>query len=107
VRHDALERVHIGLDYFDASLNRVAAWAVGARNMLKALLAALLEPLDLLCRHEAEGDFASRLTLLEELKSMPCGAVWDFYCQQKGVPVGLDVLRQIKAYEKTVLSKRS
>jgi L-rhamnose isomerase len=106
VRADALERVHIGLDYFDASINRLAAWTVGARNTLKALLSALLDPLNLLRRYEAEGDFTSRLGLLEELKSMPCGAVWDFHCQQKGVPVGLEVMRQIKAYETTELAQR-
>jgi len=106
VRNDALERVHIGLDYFDASINRVAAWTIGARNTLKALLVALLEPLDSLKQYEAEGDFTSRLALLEELKSMPFSVVWDYYCQQKGVPVGMDFMRLVKDYEKTELSKR-
>ena len=106
VRNDALERVHIGLDYFDASINRIAAWTIGARNTLKALLLALLEPLATLKLYEAESDFSSRLALLEELKSMPFSAVWDYYCEMKGVPVGMDFMRVIKEYEKKELSKR-
>jgi L-rhamnose isomerase len=106
VRSEALERVHIGLDYFDASINRIAAWTIGSRNTLKALLVALLEPLAALKQYEAEGDFSSRLALLEELKAMPFSAVWDYYCDQKGVPVGMDFMRVVKDYEKTELSKR-
>jgi L-rhamnose isomerase len=106
VRNDGLDRIHIGLDYFDASINRVAAWTIGARNTLKALLVALLEPLDTLKQYEREGDFSSRLAMMEELKSMPFSAVWDYYCQCKGVPVGMDMLRVIKAYEKEELAKR-
>jgi L-rhamnose isomerase len=106
VRAEALERVHIGLDYFDASINRVAAWTIGARNTLKALLMALLEPLETLKQYELEGDFSSRLALQEELKSMPFHAVWDHYCQQKGVPVSIDFMSVIKDYEKNELSKR-
>jgi L-rhamnose isomerase len=77
VRSNALERVHIGLDYFDASINRIAAWTIGARTTLRALLVALLEPQDVLRKYEIEGDFSSRLALQEELKSMPFSAVWD------------------------------
>jgi L-rhamnose isomerase len=106
VRNDALERIHIGLDYFDASINRIAAWTIGARNTLKALLMALLEPLDTLKQYEAEGDFSSRLALLEELKAMPFSTVWDYYCEMKGVPVGMDFMRVIKEYEKKELPKR-
>ncbi len=106
VRANALSRVHIGLDYFDASINRIAAWTIGARNTLRALLNALLEPRDLLTRYEAEGDFTSRLALQEELKAMPAAAVWDYYCQQKGAPVGIDFMRVVKEYEKKELSKR-
>jgi L-rhamnose isomerase len=106
VRNDALERVHIGLDYFDASLNRVAAWTIGARNTLRALLMALLEPRDLLRQYEVEGDYSSRLALLEELKSMPFSAVWDYHCLQKGVPVGMDFMSVIKEYEKKELVNR-
>ena len=106
VRNDALERVHVGLDYFDASINRVAAWTVGARNTLRALLLALLEPQEMLKGYEIAGDFSSRLALQEELKSMPFGAVWDYYCMQKNVPIGMDFMNVIKDYEKKELSKR-
>jgi L-rhamnose isomerase len=106
VRNDALDRVQIGLDYFDASINRVAAWTIGARNTLKALLLALLEPLDRLKQYEFEGDFTSRLALMEEIKFMPFSAVWDYYCQQNDVPIGLQTMRIVKDYEKTELMMR-
>ena len=106
VRADALDRVHIGLDYFDASINRLAAWTIGARNTLRALLVALLEPRDMMRQYEAEGDFSSRLALQEEIKSMPFSAVWDYYCAKKNVPVGMDFMSVIKEYEKKELSKR-
>ena len=107
VRNNALERVHIGLDYFDASINRIAAWTIGARNTLRALLLALLEPSDKLKRLEAEGDFSSRLALQEELKAMPSNAIWDYYCAQKNVPVGMELMQGIKEYEERELSRRS
>ena len=107
VRGGYLNRVHIGLDYFDASINRVAAWVIGTRNALKALLIALLEPTDQLRELEVAGDFTGRLALLEELKGLPSGAVWDAYCQKQGVPVGVSFLDEIRAYEKKVLSLRS
>jgi L-rhamnose isomerase len=100
------ERVHIGLDYFDASINRVAAWVIGARNMLRALLVALLEPTDTLRQLEAGGDFTSRLALMEELKTMPIGAVWDYYCEVMGVPVAQKWIAEIKQYEAQVLNGR-
>jgi L-rhamnose isomerase len=106
VRNDALERIHIGLDYFDASINRVAAWTIGSRNTLKALLTALLEPRALLRQYELEGDFSSRLALQEELKSMPFNAVWDMYCLKQNVPVGMDFMPVIKDYEKNELAGR-
>lgn len=106
VRNDGLERVHIGLDYFDASINRVAAWTIGSRNTLKALLMALLEPKDILRQYEIEGDFSSRLALQEELKSMPFSAVWDAYCERKNVPVGMKFMNTIKQYEKKALANR-
>jgi L-rhamnose isomerase len=106
VRNNALERIHIGLDYFDASINRVAAWTIGSRNTLRALLMALLEPQDLLKKYELEGDFSSRLALQEELKSMPFSAVWDTYCLRKNVPVGIDFMKVIKDYEKKELIHR-
>jgi len=107
VRGDYLDRVHIGLDFFDASINRVAAWVIGARSALRAMLLALLEPLDHMRDLELAGDFTSRLALIEELKGLPFGAVWDCYCLQQGVPVGIGFMSEIKAYEKTELSKRS
>ena len=100
------KRLHIGLDYFDASINRVAAWTIGARNMIRALLIALLET-PLIRTAEARGDFTTRLALQEEAKSLPFGAVWDYYCEQQGVPVGDHWLIEVKSYEKTVLSKRN
>ena len=107
VRGDYLGRVHIGLDFFDASINRVAAWVIGTRSMLKALLIALLEPTAALREQEAAGDWTSRLASLEELKSLPSGAVWDHYCLRQGVPGGLDWLAEVKAYEHDVLSLRA
>jgi L-rhamnose isomerase len=106
VRGDYLSRAHIGLDFFDASINRVAAWVLGARSMIKALLLALLEPIHTLRRLEAEGDFTARLTWLEELKTLPFGAVWDSYCLRSGVPVGNAWLDEVKRYEKVVLFRR-
>ena len=106
VRGGYLDRVHIGLDYFDASINRIAAWVIGSRNMLRALLLALVEPTERLRQMELSGDFTGRLTLLEELKSMPYGPVWDYFCWKQGVPVGMAFLDEIRDYEKQVLSKR-
>lgn len=102
VRGGFLERVHIGLDYFDASINRVAAWTIGVRNTLLALLTALLEPLETLRQLEYSGDYTARLALLESLKSMPYAAVWDYYCLEKSVPVGMDFLDIIKRYERSL-----
>ena len=100
------DKIHVGLDYFDASINRVAAWVIGARNMVKALLMALLEPTNTLKRAELAGDFTRRLVMLEEQKSLPWTAVWDYYCAKKGVPVGGAWLDEVRSYEKQVLSKR-
>lgn len=102
-----LPRVHIGLDYFDASINRVAAWTIGTRNMIKALLTALLEPTAKLQALEASGDNTARLAMQEEIKTLPVGAVWDYYCHKQNAPVGLAWLDQVKQYEKDVQSKRS
>jgi L-rhamnose isomerase len=99
-------RVRIGLDYFDASINRVAAWVIGARNMSKALLLALVAPIAKLRQLEAEGDFTSRLALMEDAKMLPAGAVWDYYCARQGVPIGEAWLERVKTYEREVLSKR-
>jgi L-rhamnose isomerase len=107
VRGGYLARVHLGLDYFDASINRVAAWVIGARNTLRALLAALLEPRDRLRALEQAGDYTGRLALLEELKAWPCGAVWDHYCETQSVPVGLRFMDDVRQYERTVLAQRA
>ncbi|NOX55094.1 MAG: L-rhamnose isomerase, partial [Planctomycetes bacterium] len=106
VRGGFLDRVHIGLDFFDASINRIAAWVIGTRCMIKALLMALLEPIEGLRQLEAEGNFTARLALFEELKTMPFGAVWDYYCLRSDVPVGAAWLDNVKSYEDSVLSKR-
>ena len=107
VRGGYLKRVHISLDFFDASLNRIAAWVIGTRSMLKALLLALLEPIERLRAVECEGDYTSRLALLEELKTLPFGAVWDYYCLTHNVPAGYLWLDAVKQYEQAVLAKRS
>ena len=107
VRGGYLNRVHIGLDYFDASINRVAAWVIGSRNMLRALLLALVEPTKQLKKLETAGDYTGRLAWLEELKGMPFGAVWDYFCWRQGVPVGMAFLDVIRDYEKRELSQRS
>jgi L-rhamnose isomerase len=106
VRGGFVERTHIGLDFFDASINRVAAWTIGTRNALRALLMALLEPHDLLNTYEQTGDYTSRLALLEELKGFPFGAVWDMYCLRQGVPVNIAFMDSIRQYEHTVLANR-
>ena len=107
VRGGYLSRTHFGLDYFDASINRVAAWVIGARNLLKALLFALLEPGTALRRYEQEGDYTRRLAWLEEAKTLPFGAVWDFYCERAETPVGAAWLEEIGRYERDVLARRS
>ncbi len=107
VRGDFLGRVHIGLDFFDASINRVAAWVIGTRAMLKALLLALLEPIRLLRELESEGDFTARLALLEALKTLPFTAIWDYHCLTCDVPVGAAWLDDVRRYETTVLLNRS
>lgn len=107
VRGDALKRVHVALDFFDASLNRVGAWVIGARATLKSFLLALLEPSEYLIHMETEGDYFSRLAFLEELKTMPHGAVWDYYCLEKSVPPAEKWMDSIKNYEIQVLEKRN
>lgn len=106
IRGGFLDRIHIGLDFFDASINRVAAWVIGARSMIKALLGALLEPAAALREHEDGGDLTARLALMEEAKTLPLGAVWDYYCVTKNVPAGQSWLDEVRAYEKKVLRTR-
>ncbi|EAK8416406.1 L-rhamnose isomerase [Listeria monocytogenes] len=106
VRNDLLGITNIGLDFFDATINRIAAWVVGTRNTQKSLLKALLEPTPDLKKMELENDFTSRMAITEELKDFPFGDVWNYFCEINGVPVGLDWLKEVKAYEKDVLLKR-
>ena len=100
------KRTFIGLDYFDASINRIACWAIGMRNARKALLNACLADYATMQQAETEGDYTKRLTMLEERKSMPAGAIWDYYCMTRGIPVGMEWFEKVRAYEKDVLSKR-
>lgn len=106
VRGGFLERVHIGLDFFDASINRVAAWVIGTRSVLLGLLMALLEPIEKMQALELSGDYTARLALLETLKGLPAGAVWDYYCIQQNVPSGYSFMGEIQSYERQVLSDR-
>lgn len=106
VRQKLFERVHIGLDFFDASINRIAAWVIGTRNMQKALLKALLEPTAQLKELENRRDFTARLALLEEQKSLPWQAVWAMYCERNGVPAGSQWLEDVRDYERKVLNLR-
>ena len=106
IANGGAERIHLGLDYFDASLNRVAAWVIGARSLLRALLFALLEPPAIRAAERA-GDFTARLAWQEEAKALPFGAVWDFYCESKGVPAGAAWLAEVQRHEREVLGRRS
>ena len=107
VRCDALDRVHIGLDYFDASINRIGAYVVGARATQKCVLQALLEPLAKLREYEASDRLFERLALLEEAKNLPWNAVWDMFCLQNDVPAGEAYIADVEKYEKDVTSKRA
>ena len=106
VRADALGRVYLALDFFDASINRIAAWVIGTRATQKALLSALLEPKQMMREAERAGNTTLRLILTEEMKNMPVNAVWDYYCEKNGVPVGLAWYDEVKRYEKEVLVNR-
>jgi L-rhamnose isomerase len=107
VRCNALDRVHMGLDFFDASINRIGAYVVGTRAAQQAMLFALLEPGDVLLDYEEKGQFFERLAMLELLKTKPFGAIWDYYCMKNEVPVAQDFIAEIQQYEKDVLSKRA
>ena len=101
------DKINVALDYFDASINRIAAWVIGSRNTLKAMLRAYLEPIELLKKAEAEGDLTTRLAILEEAKFFPFANVWDYYCETNNVPIRDKWLAEVKKYENDVLSKRS
>jgi L-rhamnose isomerase len=98
--------VHIGLDYFDASINRIAAWVIGVRAMQKALLYAMLEPIKLMTDAEKSDDLTSRLAWTETAKVLPFGAVWDKFCADEDVPLDTAWLKEVKTYEANVLAKR-
>ena len=106
IRNDADDKVIVALDYFDASINRIAAWTIGTRNLEKALLFALLQPSETLKAYQESSDFTRMLALGEELKTFPFGEVWDEYCRRAGAPLGMDWLDTVDKYEKDVLSKR-
>jgi L-rhamnose isomerase len=106
VRANALDRAHIGLDYFDASINRIGAYVIGTRAAQKSLLQAFLEPLDLLRKYEDEGKWFERLALLEEAKTLPFGAVYDYFNMVNNVPVGEEYINEVQRYENEVLSNR-
>ncbi|WP_059054054.1 L-rhamnose isomerase [Paenibacillus senegalimassiliensis] len=106
VRGDLLPKTSLGLDFFDGSINHLAAWVIGTRNTIKALLRAMLEPIEELRKIELAGDYTSRLALVEEFKSYPFGAVWDYYCASQGVPVREQWLHEVKQHEREVLLKR-
>ena len=106
IRNGLADRIHIGLDFFDASINRVAAWVIGMRNMQKALLRALLEPTAVMKKLELDGDYTARLAYLEEMKAMPWQAVWDEFCERQGVPTGLAWLDEVRGYEANILAER-
>ncbi|USI67409.1 L-rhamnose isomerase [Lactococcus petauri] len=106
VRNDLLSRTNIGLDFFDATINRIAAWVIGTRNTQKAMLKAMLEPIQDLKEMELEFDFTKRMAYTEELKDFPYADVWNYFCEQNGVPVGLDWLEEVRNYEEEVLMKR-
>ena len=106
VRAKALGRVNIGLDFFDASLNRIGAYVIGTRSAQMAFMYAMLEPYQTLLKFEEEGKTFERLSYLELMKSKPFGAVWDYYCMMNKVPAGQDYIEEIRKYEKEVLLKR-
>lgn len=106
VRHQLFDKVHIGLDFFDASINRIAAWVIGTRNAKKALLRALLEPVETLKKLENSGDYTARLAPLEEQKSLPWQAVWEAWCLRHDVPAGASWLGDVRHYEQQILSQR-
>lgn len=106
VRNDLLSRTNIGLDFFDATINRIAAWVIGTRNTQKAILKAMLEPIQDLKEMELEFNFTKRIAYTEELKDFPYADVWNYFCEQNGVPVGLGWLEEVRNYEEEVLMKR-
>ncbi|MFW9785630.1 MAG: L-rhamnose isomerase, partial [Candidatus Heimdallarchaeota archaeon] len=107
IKTQVLNKIHLGLDYFDASINRVGAWVIGTRAVQKSLLYALLQPWETLKEYEENGQYFQRLATVEELKTLPFGAVWDYYCLKNNVLIGHSWIKEIENYDKKVLSKRS
>ena len=107
IRSNAMDRIHLGLDYFDASINRIGAWVIGTRAVQKSLLYAMLQPWEILKEYEEKGKYFQRLAYLEELKSLPFGSVWDYFCLINDIPIGYSWIDEIEKYEKEVLRKRS
>lgn len=107
VRSHAMDRIHLALDYFDASINRISAWVIGTRAVQKSLLYALLQPWELLKKYEEKGQYFQRLAFLEELKTLPFGSVWDYFCLKNNVPVGNNWIKEIEKYERNILKKRT
>jgi len=107
IRSKAMDRIHLGLDYFDASINRIGAWVIGTRAVQKSLLYASVQPWEILREFEENGQYFQRLAFLEELKTLPFGSLWDFFCLKNDVPVGYSWIKEIEKYEKNTLSKRS
>lgn len=107
VAYNFHERIHFSLDYFDASINRIAAWVIGARNLQKALLIALLEPRNKIMEFKNNWDFSSRLATQEEAKTMPWNAVWNYFCIQHSCPPGLEFMDEIRTYEKNIANTRN
>jgi len=107
IRANALSRVNIGLDFFDASINRVGAYVAGTRATQMAFMYALLEPVAKLKDYEDNGKYFERLALMELMKSKPFGTIWDYYCLQSDVPVGIDYIANIRQYEEDILSRRN
>ncbi len=107
VRSQAMDRIHLALDYFDASINRIGAWVIGARAVQKSLLYAFLQPWEVLREYEESGRYFQRLAFLEELKTLPFGSVWDYFCLKNNVPVGDYWIKEIEKYERNILKKRT
>ena len=106
IRSQAMERIHLALDFFDASINRIGAWIIGARAVQKMLMYAFLQPIDILKEYEENSQYFQRLALLEEIKTLPHGAVWDYFCSKNNVPIGIDLIKEIQNYEEIVFRKR-
>ena len=107
VRSGAMDKIYLGLDYFDASINRIGAWVIGARATQKSILYALLQPIDLLQEYEDNCQYFQRLALLEECKTLPFGTVWDYFCLENNVPIGKEWIREIESYENRILNIRN